>query len=112
MDSVPTSPVTSDDRYCPRFQQAIELVGRRWTGAVVLVLLGGPARYCEIRAAIPNLSDRLLAERLRELEAEGVVIRDQDSESDAAYRYRLTPKGRELAPVVDALATWSTRWIT
>ena len=105
------SPLAREDGYCPRIQHAIELVGRRWSGAIVLVLLGGPARYCQIRAAIPHLSDRLLAERLRELEAEGVVSREPDPMPSVTHRYLLTLKGYELAPVVDALAKWSARWI-
>lgn len=112
MDAAGVSPATGEARYCPRLQQAIELIGRRWTGAVIIVLLGGPARDCEISAAIPGLSDRLLAERLRELEAAGIVTREPDAEPRATHRYRLTPQGDELTPVVDALATWSARWLT
>jgi len=109
MSPVRVTSTAIDEKYCPHFQHAIELVGRRWTGAVILVLMSGPARYCEIRTAIPHLSDRLLAERLRELEIEGIVTRESCSELQVSHRYVLTPKGSDLAPVIDALATWSTR---
>src|SRR5918996_703583 len=60
---------------CGLYHRAIELVGKRWTGAILLVMMGGPLRFSEIRALVPDLSDRLLSERLKELEAEGVVER-------------------------------------
>src|SRR4030067_2498335 len=63
------------DQVCARFHQAIELIGKRWTGAVLRVLMSGPRRFTEILAAVPDLHDRLLSERLKELEAEGLVDR-------------------------------------
>ena len=96
--------------YCPRFHYAMELIGRRWTGAIILVMLGGASRYCEIRDAIPGLSDRLLSERLRELETEGIIDRTVLPEFPPAVRYRLTDKGRALAPILQAVFTWVDRW--
>ncbi len=85
------------------------MIGRRWTGAIVRSMLAGSVRFTEIRATIPELSDRLLAERLRELEAEGVAERRVFSARH--IEYHLTAKGRALAPVVDATATWAETWL-
>lgn len=96
--------------YCPRFHRAVELVGRRWTGAILLALLAGHERYTDVRTAVPGLSDRLLCERLRELEAEGLVAREVEATTPVVVRYRLTDKGRALGPALDALASWAAAW--
>ena len=96
---------------CQVYQQAIELVGRRWTGAIVTVLLDSPRRFCEIAAAVPDLSDRLLAQRLRELEDRGMIERIPCPERASTVRYGLLPMGRELAPALEALGVWANRWL-
>ena len=97
---------------CPRFHVAVELVGGRWTGAIINRLLGGRARYNELRAAIPEISDRMLSERLRVLETEGVVTRTVVPESPVRVEYELTAKGRALEDAIDAIGKWATRWIS
>jgi DNA-binding HxlR family transcriptional regulator len=97
--------------FCPRYHRAVELVGRRWTGAIVRVLLQGKARYHELRDAIPDISDRMLSERLRELEQEGVIERVVVPETPVRVEYKLTEKGQALEPVVRAIAEWAERWI-
>lgn len=97
--------------FCPRYHRAVELIGRRWTGAVIRVLLGGRARYHELRDAIPDISDRMLAERLRELEHEGVIDRVVVPETPVRVEYELTERGRALEPVVRAIASWAERWL-
>jgi len=96
---------------CPRYHQAVELLGRRWAGAIVSVLLRGPARYNEIRAGIPDISDRMLVERLKELEAEGVLVRTVIPEAPIGVEYRLTEKGRALEGPVAAIGKWAEKWI-
>jgi DNA-binding HxlR family transcriptional regulator len=96
---------------CPRFHKAIELVGSRWTGAVLQVLLSGRARFTDVRGAIPQISDRMLSERLRELEAEGIVLRHVIPESPIRVEYELTEKGRELQASLVAVARWAERWL-
>jgi DNA-binding HxlR family transcriptional regulator len=98
--------------FCPRYHHAVELVGRRWSGALIRVLLHGRARYHELRDAIPDISDRMLSERLRELEVEGVIERAVVPETPVRVEYELTEKGRALEPVVRALAAWAERWVT
>src|SRR5262245_35455646 len=110
-------PMNADDNdhnhtsaFCPVFHRAIELIGRRWTGAILRVLLGGPTRFSEIAAAVPGLSDRLLSERLKELEAEGIVVRTVYPETPVRVEYALTEKGRDLEGVVTAVSTWADTW--
>jgi DNA-binding HxlR family transcriptional regulator len=96
--------------FCPNFHHAVEVVGRRWTGAILRALLTGSERFHEIAETVPGLSDRLLSERLKELELEGIVTREVFPETPVRIEYRLTAKGRELAPVVEALSGWAERW--
>ena len=99
-------------RCCPRYHEAVELLGRRWTGAIVAVLLpDGALRFGEIATAVPQVSDRLLSERLKDLEARGILTRVSDPGPPAATRYVLTDMGRELAPAVAALTAWGRRWL-
>ncbi len=96
---------------CSLYHQANELVGKRWTGAIVAVLLEGPARFGEIRDCVPDLSDRLLSERLKELEAEGIVERQVLDGNPPRVQYLLTRKGMELEPAVDSLKSWARSWL-
>jgi DNA-binding HxlR family transcriptional regulator len=96
---------------CPRFHKTIELVGRRWTGAIVQLLLNGPQRFTTLRGAVPGLHDRLLSERLKELEAEGLVVRRVYAETPVRIEYALTDKGRDLERVFAELHRWADRWI-
>jgi DNA-binding HxlR family transcriptional regulator len=97
---------------CPHYHQAVELLGARWTGAIVGVLLSsGPLRFTEIANAIPDLSDRLLSQRLKDLENRGIVTRDDHTGPPRHIRYGLTPMGQELQPAVAALEAWGRRWL-
>ena len=97
---------------CPLYHEAVELIGRRWTGAIVAVLLDhGPMRFSEIAQAVPELSDRLLSERMKELEARGIVVRHVSAETPVKVCYELTEKGRQLAPALDELKSWADRWL-
>ena len=100
-----------EGQFCPRYLHAVELVGRRWTGAILRALMGGPARFHEIRDAIPDMSDRKLSERLRELEAEGIVTRSVIPESPVRVEYALTAKGRALENAIKAIAAWAEEWV-
>jgi DNA-binding HxlR family transcriptional regulator len=97
--------------FCTHFHHAIEVIGRRWTGAILRALLTGTCRFSELGDVVPGLSDRLLSERLKELEAEGIVTRVVIPETPVRIEYRLTEKGRELEPVVRELADWAERWV-
>jgi DNA-binding HxlR family transcriptional regulator len=97
---------------CPRYHHAIELIGRRWNGAIVRILLDGPARFAEIAAKVPDISDRMLAERLKELEAERVVVRKVIPETPVRVEYSLSDRGRALEPTIRALSQWAEEWIS
>lgn len=93
---------------CSLYHHAVELIGRRWTGAILLVLVeDGPLRFSEIRQLVPDVSDRLLSERLKELEAEEVVVRHVYDETPVRVEYELTAKGSALQPALKALKQWS-----
>jgi DNA-binding HxlR family transcriptional regulator len=96
---------------CALYHRAVELIGKRWTGAILLVLLDGPLHFSGIRELVPELSDRLLSERLKELEAEGVVERRVLDGSPVRVEYSLTEKGEALEPAVRALKEWGREWL-
>jgi DNA-binding HxlR family transcriptional regulator len=96
---------------CARFHKAVELIGRRWSGAIIQILRQRPSRYAELRAAIPDITDRMLSERLRELEDETIVARTVIPETPVRVEYSLTSKGRALAPALDAIGHWAERWV-
>jgi DNA-binding HxlR family transcriptional regulator len=109
-----SSSQATDDKghgLCPRFHQAVELIGRRWTGAIIQVLMAGPLRFNELLAAVPGVSDRLLTERLRELEAEDIILREVSPGSPVRVVYSLTERGSELTEPLEALGRWAERWI-
>ena len=97
---------------CSRFHQAVELIGGRWTGAIIQTLLQGKTRYALIKAAIPDITDRMLSERLRSLEAEELLTRKVVPESPVRVEYELTEKGRSLESSLNEIGTWAERWIS
>ena len=110
--SAPGASCVEDAACCPRLHEAVELVGKRWTGAILAVMLqGGPMRFSQIAQAVPALSDRLLSERMKELEARGMVERRVGGASPARVEYELTPMGRDLAPALAELEAWAHRWL-
>src|SRR5215218_4552420 len=105
--AVATLDPPGEARCCPHLHEAIELIGKRWTGAIIVVLLeGGAMRFSEIAQSIPQLSDRLLSERMKELEARGLVERRVQPDTPARVEYELTDMGRDLAPAIRALTAW------
>jgi DNA-binding HxlR family transcriptional regulator len=96
---------------CPYYHEAVELVGRRWTGAILRVLMDGPLRFSEVAQAVPELSDRLLSERMKELEARGIVDRTVLPGPPLRVEYELSRMGRELEPALSELERWARRWL-
>src|SRR5215467_13002520 len=95
---------------CQKFHRASELVGRRWTGAIIYVLLRARCRFATLREAIPDITDRMLSDRLQELESEGIVERTVVPDTPVRVEYALTKKGRALASAFDAIADWAHKW--
>jgi DNA-binding HxlR family transcriptional regulator len=106
----PLHPAPSDGP-CTAFQDAVELIGRRWSGAILYAMFGGATRFSEIRDHVPGLSDRLLSERLREFEAQGLVAREVIPAVPVQVRYSLTQMARELLPAIQLLVDWSHKWL-
>jgi len=97
-------------RVAPDFHAAIELIGRRWAGAILWALRERPHYFAELTTSVPGLSDRLLSRRLRELEAAGLVERSVSAGPPARVSYALTEKGRALEPALGELAAWARDW--
>lgn len=102
---------SAGDGYCAQFHYAVELIGRRWSGAILVALRAGRTRYSEVRGAVPGLSDHLLCQRLRELEANGLLERCVTPTTPVQVRYELTPMGQALGPVIDELSAWASQWL-
>jgi DNA-binding HxlR family transcriptional regulator len=102
---------SSTGSICPRYEHAIQLLGKRWTGLLLYALLDGPQRFCELTSTVEGLSDRVLSDRLRELEVEDIVERVVYPQIPVRVEYKLTEKGRALEPVVNAIHKWAEQWV-
>lgn len=115
MATKPIEPVTLSKstiaHSCPRYEHAIGILGKRWTGLLLNALMDGPRRFCELTALVEGLSDRVLSDRLRELETEGVVQRVVYPQIPVRVEYQLTEKGHALKPVIDAIHIWAEQWV-
>lgn len=96
---------------CPRFEKGMELLSKRWTGFIIYKLLEGPQRFCAIESSLP-ISGRLLSERLKDLEQEGIVKREVFPETPVRIEYSLTEKGLALETVIRGIEGWSRSWVT
>ncbi len=95
---------------CPKFENAFELLGKKWTGLIIRTLLSGQKRFSDISEAIPNMSARILTERFKELELEGIIIRKVYPETPVRIEYELTEKGSDLQAVMDEVQKWAEKW--
>ena len=110
--STTEAPAQARPACCPYYHQAVELIGRRWTGAILEILMqGGSLRFSVIAAAVPDLSDRMLSDRLKELESHALVERTVFSGPPVRVQYALTPKGQELSPALAELKRWARHWL-
>ena len=105
------SPAAAVPELCGRFHKASELIGRRWTGAIIFVMLRTRCRFATLREAIPDITDRMLSERLQELEQEGIVARVVVPDTPVRVEYTLTKKGRALGKAIGAITQWAHTWI-
>jgi DNA-binding HxlR family transcriptional regulator len=96
---------------CPKYEVSIEFLGKRWTGLIIRVLLGGPRRFKDMKEQIPEMSDKMLTDRLKEMEAEGVVSRTVYPETPVRIEYELTAKGKALETVIESIQDWAEKWI-
>jgi DNA-binding HxlR family transcriptional regulator len=100
----------SEHQMCPKFEMAFELLGKKWTGLIIRTLLTGPKRFKDISEMIPSMSDRMLAERFKELEASGILERHVYPDIPVRIEYVLTKKGMSLQPVMDEVQHWGNQW--
>ncbi|WP_096189793.1 winged helix-turn-helix transcriptional regulator [Evansella halocellulosilytica] len=96
---------------CPRFESAFQLLGKRWNGLILRVLLQGPQRFKDISAVIPNMSDKMLVDRLKQLEEAGLVERSVYPETPVKIEYKLSEKGKALEPAMNELQNWAEKWM-
>jgi DNA-binding HxlR family transcriptional regulator len=101
----------NNDELCPRFTLAFEMLGKRWTGLIIQILLRGPARFHDLSDEIPGLSDRMLNERLKELQELGIVVRKVYDQTPVLIEYSLSEKGQDLKVVMDAVEQWGSKWV-
>jgi DNA-binding HxlR family transcriptional regulator len=111
MATKPTE-TTFSTAMCPRYEHAIQILGKRWTGLLLDALMQGPRRFCELTSLVEGLSDRVLSDRLRELEIEGIVKRVVYPQIPVRVEYELTEKGYALRPVIDAIHKWAEQWVS
>jgi len=100
-----------ETKLCPKYAAAFELLGKRWVGMIIKVLFEGTCRFKDLNAEIPNISQKVLTDRLKELEENGIVYREVLDEKPVKVLYSLTKKGRELEPVMDAVQGWAVKWV-
>lgn len=101
----------NDLKLCPKFEIAFSLLGKKWTGLILKVLMNGPKRFSDIKLVIPELSDKMLTERFKELELNGIVKRNVYAETPVRIEYELTEKGKNLEKVMDSIQNWASKWI-
>lgn len=106
-----TKEATQEKVICPKFEQTFSILGKKWTGLIIDVLLDGPRRFKDLSQAISGVSDRVLVERLKELESEEIVTKDLDDTCDIRSGYRLTEKGRALKAVMNEVQNWADEWV-
>lgn len=98
-------------KMCPKYESAIEILGKKWTGLIIRVLLGGPRRFKDIKEQIPDMSDRILTERIKELGSESILVRRVYPETPVRIEYELTEKGKKLENVIEAIQNWGEEWL-
>jgi DNA-binding HxlR family transcriptional regulator len=101
-----------NDDECRRFSSSIELIGKRWSSGIMLAVERGDERFSEILASVDGLSDRLLAQRLKDLESNGLISREVIASTPVQVRYRPTERGSDLLASLQPLVTWGQRWGT
>lgn len=99
-----------DTLICPKFEKAMNLISQKWVGMIVYQLLQDSQRFCTIEASI-GISGRVLSERLKDLEEQGIVKREVFPETPVRIEYSLTEKGKSLEPIIRNIESWSTTWI-
>ncbi|WP_046228787.1 winged helix-turn-helix transcriptional regulator [Paenibacillus algorifonticola] len=96
---------------CPKYEAAAEILGKKWTGLIIRVLLAGPKRFKEIKEQIPEMSDKMLTDRMKELEQHSIIKRTVYPEMPVRIEYELSDKGHHLQPVIESIQKWGEEWL-
>lgn len=97
---------------CPKFEEAVTILSKKWNGLVISLLLENPYRFCRLRDSVDGISDRVLTERLRELQSQGIIAKREIEEKESTYTcYSLTEKGKALEPIYKDIQEWAEKWI-
>ena len=96
---------------CPKVERSFEIISKKWAALIIHVLMDGPKRFSEIDNIIPDLSKRMLTERIKELEELGIVVRHVIPERPVRTEYLLTKKGTELGKSLAAISSWADKWL-
>ncbi|MFD2214396.1 winged helix-turn-helix transcriptional regulator [Metabacillus endolithicus] len=94
---------------CPKMESAFRLLGKRWIGIIIHVLLDGPKRFKDLTDIIPSISQKMLSERLKELENEGLLKRIVIDDTPVKVIYELTEKGKDLTGVINEIGIWANK---
>ena len=97
-------------QFCP-VAMAAEILCSRWTVVLMRELIAGSSRFNELRRGVPKMSPSLLALRLKELEAARIITRRPSRADKGAYEYELTPAGRDVRQIVEAMGIWGQKWV-
>lgn len=98
-------------KMCPKYESSIDILGKKWTGLIIRVLLDGPKRFKDVKGQIPDMSDRMLTERIKELESHGILRRNVYAETPVRIEYELTDMGKDLEHVISAIQQWGDKWM-
>jgi len=98
-------------RMCPKYESAVDILGKKWTGLIIRVLLDGPKRFKDIKEQIPDMSDKMLTDRIKELEGNGVLKRNVYPETPVRIEYELSDKGKDLESVIEKIQVWGEKWM-
>jgi DNA-binding HxlR family transcriptional regulator len=95
---------------CPKLEAALHILSKKWSGLIIHALMDGPKRYKDIAEFIPGISDRMLSERFKELEEEGIVVRHVYPEVPVRIEYELTEKGKHMNGILAAIGDWAEKF--
>ena len=100
----------ADSTICDKFAATFNILGRKWNGLIIEVLLNeGPSRFKDLSRAVPTCSDRVMVERLKEME-EAQIVERRTYEDSSLIEYILTERGESMRPMMEAIHTWSDEW--
>ncbi|MEH7381095.1 helix-turn-helix domain-containing protein [Bacillus sp. JJ1533] len=99
------------ERECSKIEELYHMIGKKWMGLIIHTLMEEPKRFSEVHASIPDLSKRMLNERIKELEDCGIVLRNVITDRPVRTEYSLTKKGHEMGKALKTVEDWANKWL-